>query len=188
MVIATDIAEDGRVHFLRNVFGVIPKDAGEMVAATTHTIFAQPDPDAVRNQLHTVADCSPLSSSRSNRCSWNAKNNLSAALREAGGYRRGPAAQLARRHDGVARSWQRAVTEARTMLEKEDTRPALRPDATPAGRPIAELEPCHRLQARRTHDRTRAARTTGLPEPAPARHRPPGSVAVPWCPTAPTPR
>ncbi|MFF4825157.1 hypothetical protein ACFY20_19375 [Streptomyces sp. NPDC001312] len=159
-----------------------------MVAATTHTIFAQPDPDAVRNQLHSVADCSAHSSSRSNRCSWNAKNNLSTALREAGGYRRGPAAQLARRHDGVARSWQRAVTEARTMLEQEDTRPALRPHATPAGRPIAELEPRHRLQARRA------------PRPDPGRpdHRPagtcpcttppPDSVTVPWCPTAPTPR
>ena len=45
-----------RVHFLRNVFGVIPKDAAEMVAATIRTIFAQPDQDAVRNQLDTVAD------------------------------------------------------------------------------------------------------------------------------------
>ncbi|WP_180685560.1 transposase, partial [Streptomyces gossypiisoli] len=43
-------------HFLRNVFGVIPKDAAEMVAATIRTIFAQPDQDAVRNQLDTVAD------------------------------------------------------------------------------------------------------------------------------------
>lgn len=45
-----------RVHFLRNVFAVIPKDAGEMVAATIRTIFAQPTADAVRTQLHTVAD------------------------------------------------------------------------------------------------------------------------------------
>lgn len=45
-----------RVHFLRNVFGVIPKDAAEMVAATIRTIFAQPGQDAVRHQLDTVAD------------------------------------------------------------------------------------------------------------------------------------
>jgi putative transposase len=45
-----------RVHFLRNVFAVINKDAGEMVAATIRTIFAQPDAQAVRTQLETVAD------------------------------------------------------------------------------------------------------------------------------------
>jgi putative transposase len=45
-----------RVHFLRNVFAVINKEAGEMVAATIRTIFAQPNPDAVRTQLETVAD------------------------------------------------------------------------------------------------------------------------------------
>jgi hypothetical protein len=45
-----------RVHFLRNVFGVIPKDAAEMVAATIRAIFAQPGQDAVRHQLDTVAD------------------------------------------------------------------------------------------------------------------------------------
>ncbi|WTG53946.1 IS256 family transposase [Actinacidiphila glaucinigra] len=45
-----------RVHFLRNVFGVIPKDAGEMVAATIRTIFAQPGQSAVRAQVDTVAD------------------------------------------------------------------------------------------------------------------------------------
>jgi putative transposase len=45
-----------RVHFLRNVFAVIPKDAGEMVAATIRTIFAQPTAEAVRTQLDTVAD------------------------------------------------------------------------------------------------------------------------------------
>ncbi|MET9910376.1 IS256 family transposase [Streptomyces sp. NPDC006476] len=46
-----------RVHFLRNVFAVIPKDAAEMgVAATIRTIFAQPTADAVRAQLKTVAD------------------------------------------------------------------------------------------------------------------------------------
>ncbi|WP_030060675.1 IS256 family transposase, partial [Streptomyces novaecaesareae] len=45
-----------RVHFLRNVFAVIPKDAAEMVAATIRTIFAQPTQAAVRAQLDTVAE------------------------------------------------------------------------------------------------------------------------------------
>ncbi|MER8104062.1 IS256 family transposase [Kitasatospora sp. NPDC094016] len=45
-----------RVHFLRNVFSVINKEAGEMVAATIRTIFAQPTAGAVRTQLDTVAD------------------------------------------------------------------------------------------------------------------------------------
>ncbi len=45
-----------RVHFLRNVFAVIPKEAAEMVAATIRTIFAQPTQDAVRTQLDTVAE------------------------------------------------------------------------------------------------------------------------------------
>ncbi|WP_042410520.1 IS256 family transposase [Streptacidiphilus carbonis] len=45
-----------RVHFLRNVFAVIPKESAEMVAATIRTVFAQPTQDAVRTQLDTVAD------------------------------------------------------------------------------------------------------------------------------------
>ncbi|GAA4998446.1 IS256-like element IS1553 family transposase [Yinghuangia aomiensis] len=45
-----------RVHFVRNVFAVIPKGAAEMVAATIRTIFAQPSADAVRTQLDQVAD------------------------------------------------------------------------------------------------------------------------------------
>lgn len=45
-----------RVHFVRNVFSVIPKRHAEMAAATIRTIFAQPDADAVRTQLDTVAD------------------------------------------------------------------------------------------------------------------------------------
>jgi putative transposase len=45
-----------RVHFLRNVFAVIGKDAAEMVAATIRTIFAQPSQAAVRSQLDTVAE------------------------------------------------------------------------------------------------------------------------------------
>ncbi|MFE5096907.1 IS256 family transposase [Streptomyces sp. NPDC056638] len=45
-----------RVHFVRNVFSVIEKGTGEMVAATIRTIFAQPTAEAVRAQLDTVAD------------------------------------------------------------------------------------------------------------------------------------
>ena len=45
-----------RVHFLRNVFSVINKEAAEMAAATIRTIFAQPTAEAVRTQLDTVAD------------------------------------------------------------------------------------------------------------------------------------
>ncbi|MFI6467917.1 IS256 family transposase [Streptomyces sp. NPDC050538] len=45
-----------RVHFLRNVFGVIDKNSGEMVAATIRTIFAQPGQSTVRAQVDTVAD------------------------------------------------------------------------------------------------------------------------------------
>ncbi|MEU2835476.1 IS256 family transposase, partial [Streptomyces lavendulae] len=45
-----------RVHFVRNVFSVIPKGSAEMAAATIRTIFAQPTADAVRAQLDTVAD------------------------------------------------------------------------------------------------------------------------------------
>jgi putative transposase len=45
-----------RVHFLRNCFAVIPREAAEMVAATIRTIFAQPDAKAVRAQVDTVAD------------------------------------------------------------------------------------------------------------------------------------
>lgn len=44
-----------RVHFVRNVFAVIPKAAAEMVAATIRTVFAQPDAAAVRTQLDQVA-------------------------------------------------------------------------------------------------------------------------------------
>ncbi|MFE2823543.1 hypothetical protein [Streptomyces sp. NPDC059271] len=41
------------------------------------------------------------------------------ALRAAGGPRRGLAAELAREHGGVARSWQRAVNEAQIRFEEE---------------------------------------------------------------------
>lgn len=45
-----------RLHFVRNVFAVIPIGAVEMAAATIRTVFAQPTADAVRTQLDTVAD------------------------------------------------------------------------------------------------------------------------------------
>jgi putative transposase len=45
-----------RVHFVRNVLSRVPKGSGEMVAATIRTIFAQTSAQAVRAQLHTVAD------------------------------------------------------------------------------------------------------------------------------------
>lgn len=45
-----------RVHFVRDVFSVIEKGSGEMVAATIRTIFAQTTGAAVRTQLNVVAD------------------------------------------------------------------------------------------------------------------------------------
>jgi transposase-like protein len=45
-----------RVHFLRNVLARIPKGRAEMVLALIRTIWAQPDPVAVRDQLDAVAD------------------------------------------------------------------------------------------------------------------------------------
>jgi putative transposase len=44
-----------RVHFLRNVLSQVPKGHAEMVAAAIRTIFAQPDPQHVREQLTTIA-------------------------------------------------------------------------------------------------------------------------------------
>ena len=44
-----------RVHFLRNVLALVPKGSAEMVAATIRTIFAQPDPAQVREQLQVIA-------------------------------------------------------------------------------------------------------------------------------------
>ncbi|MFB8381189.1 hypothetical protein [Streptomyces rubiginosohelvolus] len=44
-------------------------------------------------------------------------------LRRAGGYRRGLAARLAREHGGSARMWERAVSDARAVYEREE-RPA----------------------------------------------------------------
>jgi putative transposase len=44
-----------RVHFLRNVLAQVPKGSAEMVAATIRTIFAQPGPVQVREQLEVIA-------------------------------------------------------------------------------------------------------------------------------------
>jgi putative transposase len=44
-----------RVHFLRNVLAAVPKGSAEMVAAAIRTIFAQPGPVHVRDQLDTIA-------------------------------------------------------------------------------------------------------------------------------------
>jgi putative transposase len=44
-----------RVHFMRNLLARVPKGSAEMVAAAVRTIFAQPDPQAVREQLDKVA-------------------------------------------------------------------------------------------------------------------------------------
>ena len=44
-----------RVHFLRNVLAAVPKGSAEMVAAAIRTIFAQPSPVHVRDQLDTIA-------------------------------------------------------------------------------------------------------------------------------------
>ncbi len=45
-----------RVHFLRNVLGRIPKGSAEMVLAAIRTVFAQPDAQAVAEQLDEIVD------------------------------------------------------------------------------------------------------------------------------------
>jgi putative transposase len=45
-----------RVHFLRNVLSRIQRGRAEMVLALVRTIWAQPDAEAVREQLDAVAD------------------------------------------------------------------------------------------------------------------------------------
>ncbi|MFJ9968908.1 IS256 family transposase [Streptomyces avermitilis] len=67
-----------RVHFLRNVFGVIPKGSGEMVAATIRTIFAQPNAELVRQQLDTVADMLGRQFPKVRQMLLNAKDDLTA--------------------------------------------------------------------------------------------------------------
>ena len=44
-----------RVHFLRNALAKVNKGHAEMVAATIRTVFAQPTPDTVRDQVDDVA-------------------------------------------------------------------------------------------------------------------------------------
>ena len=44
-----------RVHFLRNVLAAVPKGSAEMVAAAIRTVFAQPGPAHVRDQLEVIA-------------------------------------------------------------------------------------------------------------------------------------
>ncbi len=44
-----------RVHFLRNVIAQVPKGSAEMVAAAIRTVFAQPGPVHVAEQLDTIA-------------------------------------------------------------------------------------------------------------------------------------
>jgi putative transposase len=45
-----------RVHFLRNALALVPKAAQALVAATIRTVFAQPTPEAARQQWRQVAD------------------------------------------------------------------------------------------------------------------------------------
>ena len=45
-----------RVHFLRNALALVPKVAQTLVAATLRTVFAQPTPEATRQQWRQVAD------------------------------------------------------------------------------------------------------------------------------------
>ncbi|MFE2584850.1 IS256 family transposase [Streptomyces sp. NPDC059378] len=45
-----------RVHFVRDVFSVIERGSGEMVAATIRTVFAQTTGEEVRTHLNVVAD------------------------------------------------------------------------------------------------------------------------------------
>jgi transposase-like protein len=45
-----------RVHFIRDVLGIVPKSAQQMIAATIRTVFVQPDAAAARKTWRTVAD------------------------------------------------------------------------------------------------------------------------------------
>ena len=45
-----------RVHFMRNVLSHVPKTSQPVVSAAVKTIYAQPDADSARAQLHKVAD------------------------------------------------------------------------------------------------------------------------------------
>ncbi len=43
-----------KVHLMRNLLAHVPKSHKEMIAATVRTVFAQPDPEATREQLRQV--------------------------------------------------------------------------------------------------------------------------------------
>ena len=45
-----------RVHFMRNLLGLLPRRAAGTVAAIVRTIFAQPDHASAMAQLHRVVD------------------------------------------------------------------------------------------------------------------------------------
>jgi transposase-like protein len=45
-----------RVHFVRNALALVPKSAAQLVAATSRTVFAQPEPEMARQQWRHVAD------------------------------------------------------------------------------------------------------------------------------------
>jgi transposase-like protein len=44
-----------RVHFMRNLLSVVPKQAQDTVAAIVRTVFSQPDHASAMTQLHDVA-------------------------------------------------------------------------------------------------------------------------------------
>ncbi len=45
-----------RVHFMRNLLALVPRHAGQVVAAAVRTIFAQPDKASAHEQLGRVAE------------------------------------------------------------------------------------------------------------------------------------
>ncbi len=45
-----------RVHFMRNLLGLVPRGAQQLLGAWVRTIFAQPDQEAAREQLELVAE------------------------------------------------------------------------------------------------------------------------------------
>ena len=45
-----------RAHFMRNVLAKVPRGSADMVAAAIRTIFAQPDREAVCEQLSSIAE------------------------------------------------------------------------------------------------------------------------------------
>jgi transposase-like protein len=45
-----------RIHFVRNLVALVPKNAEQTVAAMIRTVFVQPDPSAAREQWHKVIE------------------------------------------------------------------------------------------------------------------------------------